>query len=305
MKFLLLLPIFSFSKIFQSHHNTDGKVGIGKIPFYIDFQKIIENFHIPDIKKTIHHEYFTEMTPILREEVKKIQNDYFWNGLCDNKKCNYEPIEEMNELYYSNPAPFFWKKNLYGSAANLLPHRDCILLHFSRVNVYRVIIGIYGENSKIITRIINHNIQHKITQGDYIIFDFDKTMHQVVANYSSELNLYTPRIMLKLHFIVYENNHFEFSSFVTICDWLSSNRSKFIKWSYILYYYIARYTEELGTDPNTFIEYFFGLLWQYPFHANFIEIVCFIFYIFSFWRAIQFSIIIHMGIVFYFWIKNI
>ena len=86
-----------------------------------------------------------------------------------------------------------------------------------------------------------------------MIFDFDKTLHQVKKTGRSD----TPRILLKLHFIVCENGYFPhtYMNFV----------SKF----YVLYYYIARYTEQIGTDPTTYTGFFWGLMWEYPFYPTF------------------------------------
>jgi hypothetical protein len=86
-----------------------------------------------------------------------------------------------------------------------------------------------------------------------MIFDFDKTLHQVIKTGQQE----TPRILLKLHYIV--------------CD--SGNYSKeyvhLISYFYKIYYCVARYTEQLGTDPTTFVGFFFGLLWEWPFYKPF------------------------------------
>jgi hypothetical protein len=86
-----------------------------------------------------------------------------------------------------------------------------------------------------------------------MLFDFDKTLHQVIKSGQQE----TQRILLKLHFIVCENCKYS-ENYVKII----SNFNKF-------YYYIARYTEQMGTDPKTFIGFFFGLIWEWPFYAEF------------------------------------
>ena len=85
-----------------------------------------------------------------------------------------------------------------------------------------------------------------------MLFDFDRTLHQVKKSGQQE----TPRILLKLHFIICEKNY-------------SDNYINLIKNFYILYYYIARYTEQIGTDPKTFLGFFFGLLWEWPFYMEF------------------------------------
>jgi hypothetical protein len=100
---------------------------------------------------------------------------------------------------------------------------------------------------------VNLNLAHKINKGDYMIFDFDKTLHQVKKLGQQE----TPRILLKLHFIVCENcrNSDAYVNFAEYC--------------YRCYYYIARYTEQIGTDPKTFAGFFFGLMWEWPFYSAF------------------------------------
>ena len=160
---------------------------------------------------------------------------------------------EMNELYYSNPKPKFENHNLYGAAANLIPHKDCILYNFNGIHFYRIIIGLTDYNNDTSTEFINLNLQHKINRGDYMLFDFDKTLHQVIKTGQQE----TQRILLKLHFIVCEN-----------CKY-TENYVKIISNFYKYYYYIARYTEQMGTDPKTFIGFFFGLIWEWPFYAEF------------------------------------
>ena len=51
----------------------------------------------------------------------------------------------------------------------------------------------------------------------------------------------------------------------------------FVAFFYKFYYYLARYTEQIGTDPSTFIGFFFGLLWEYPFNSAFKYIVLLLF----------------------------
>jgi hypothetical protein len=112
-------------------------------------------------------------------------------------------------------------------------------------------------NNDTITEFINYNLQTKINKGNYMIFDFDKTLHRVKKIGKTE----TPRILLKLHFIVCENCKYDI------------NYVNFVAYFYKYYYYIARYTEQIGTDPNTFPGFFFGLLWEYPFYHPFKYIV--------------------------------
>jgi hypothetical protein len=246
------------NNIFLYRNNIEGNVGIGKLPFtlYPILENIAEKYNaiIPNKNDTTFHTYYSHLNSSLKTNFDTIQYHHFWKDIClSPEKCIIQNVIEMNELYYSNPKPNFNKTNLYGAAANLIPHKDCILFNFDGIRFYRVIIGLTENNEDTITEFINFGIEHKINKGDYMIFDFDRTLHQVKKLWAKE----TPRILLKLHFIVCENCKYS-AEYVTA-----------VSYFYIAYYYVARYTEQIGTDPTTFIGFLFGLLWEYPFHSKF------------------------------------
>ena len=98
-----------------------------------------------------------------------------------------------------------------------------------------------------------------------MVFDFDRTLHQV----KKTGQLPTPRVLLKLHFIALDSRYQ--NSIYT------SMYIKFVSLCYVVYYRVARFTEQLGTDPSTFIGFFFGILWEYPFYPEVrrrVEIAC-------------------------------
>jgi len=254
------------TSLFVYRDEMEGKVGVGKLPD--ELQYILDDISkeyvhkIPDKSSTTYHTYYDDLTGDLKDKFDKIQYNDFWNNICDNtNNCVKHCVTEMNEIYYSNPKPNFEKTNLYGAAANLIPHRDCILYDFNGIRFYRVIIGLTNDNNDTSTEFINLNLEHKINRGDYMIFDFDRTLHQVKKTGQQE----TPRILLKLHFIVCEN-----------CE-RSEDYVKYISNFYKYYYYIARHTEQIGTDPTTFIGFFFGLMWEWPFYSLFKYILCLLF----------------------------
>lgn len=254
------------SSIFTCRNKKEGNVGIGKLP--VDLHPILDdiaieyNDMVSDKSKTTYHTYYTDLSGSLKSKFDLIQYNGFWNNIRDN---NYnrvmQNVIEMNELYYSNPKYNFKSVNIYGAAANLIPHRDCVLFNFNGICLYRVIIGLTDYNNDTITEFINLNLEHKINKGDFMIFDFDKTLHQVKKTGKQE----TPRILLKLHFIVCEN-----------CNY-SEEYVYFVSCFYKYYYYIARYTEQIGTDPTTFIGFFYGLLWEWPLYKVFKYIVFLLF----------------------------
>jgi hypothetical protein len=238
--------------LFTYRDEIEGKVGIGRLPN--ELQSILDNISkeyyniIPDKNKSTYHTWYEDMPSNIKSNVEKIQKCDFWNKLCDgSEKCQKISASEMDELYYSNPKNNLDKINLYGASGNYVIHRDNVWFNFSGIKFYRVIIGLTNGNDNIITYFNNLDIGHKINSGDYIVFDFDKTTHQVIK----EKNGNTPRILLKLHFLVSEINSY------------SKQYLNFVKNCYLNYEFITRYCMETGTDPETYFEFFCGLLVQY------------------------------------------
>jgi len=237
--------------VFTYRDDTEGKVGIGKLPS--NLKSILDEIEkeysaiIPNKNASTYHTWFNDMTPTFKSRVKEIQNNDFWNKLCDgSEKCIKINADEMDELYYSNPSNNLKKVNLYGASGNYDIHKDCIY-NFNGMRFYRIIIGLTDGNDNIITYFNNLDVGHKLNSGDYIAFDFDKTTHQVIK----ERNSSTPRIMLKLHYIVCEN-----------CKY-SEEHVENIKKMYLYYEFITRYFMQVGTDPETFYQFFWGLFCQY------------------------------------------
>lgn len=238
--------------LFTSKDDIEGKIGIGKLcselqPILNDISKEYYNI-IPNKKSSTHHIWYNNMISSLKSKVAKIKKNIFWNKLCDgNKKCIKINVDEMDELYYSNPKDNSDKINLYGASGNYLIHRDNVWFHFPKTNLYRVLIGLSNNNDSVITKFTNFDIGHKIQKGDYMVFDFDKTTHQIIK----ERDGYKPRLLLKLHFLISENTDY------------SIEYLNFIKNCYIKYDYISRYILENGTDPKTYFEFFCGLTAQF------------------------------------------
>lgn len=237
--------------MFQFRDNLEGKVGIGKIPDNLEsiISDIAKEYYtiIPDKNASTFHTWFADMPQEIKKKVKMIQQNQFFKELCDGSpKCTIINASEMDELYYSNPKNNLSKINLYGSSGNYDVHKDCFY-NFNGIKFYRVLIGLTDGNENIITHFTNLNVEHKINNGDYVVFDFDKTTHQVIKE-KEEL---TPRILLKIHYIVCEN-----------CEY-SKNHVNFIKNMYVYYEIITRYMMHSGTDPETFYQFFMGLLCQF------------------------------------------
>lgn len=239
------------SDIFTIRDKKEGKVGIGKLPkkFKNTLNGIKNEFEniIPNKSASTYHIWYKDMPISLKKKIDNLQLNNYWDKLCDNStKCITININEMNELYYSNPKNNLDKINLYGASGNYDMHRDCIF-NFDGIKCYRVLIGLTEGNNNITTYFNNLKTGTKINKGDYIVFDFDKTLHQVIKH----KNIPTPRILLKLHYVICEN-----------CKY-SKQYVKNISKIYIYYEYVTRYIMSVGTDPETFYQFFIGLFCQF------------------------------------------
>lgn len=257
--------IENINNLFTFNSYSEGKIGIGKLPKELnnvlnDISKDYINI-IPDKNASTHHLWFNELPQSLKKNIQIIKNHDFLKKICDSpKNCIRMSALEMDELYYSNPKNNITKTNLYGASGNFNTHRDCFF-NFPGIKFYRILIGLSDNNNNIITYFNNLKMGKKINFGDYVIFDFDNTTHQVIKE--NENN--TPRILLKLHFIVCEN-----------CSY-SKNYVKIIKKIYLYYEYITRYIMHTGTDPKTFYEFFWGIICQYSLTKKiFYKIICLI-----------------------------
>lgn len=250
--------------LFTYRDEIEGKVGIGRLPN--ELQSILDNISkeyyniIPDKNKSTYHTWYEDMPSNIKSNVEKIQKCDFWNKLCDgSEKCQKISASEMDELYYSNPKNNLDKINLYGASGNYDIHKDCIY-NFNGIKFYRIIIGLTDGNDNIITYFNNIDIGHKINSGDYIVFDFDKSTHQVIKDKQK----LTPRILLKIHYIVCENCKYSKEYVETIKIW------------YLYYEFITRYIMQVGTDPESLYQFFWGLFCQYYMNSYTKYIILFI-----------------------------
>lgn len=296
--------------IFTYRDETEGKIGIGKLPDELQpiLNEISKEYYemIPNKNASVYHTWYEDMPLEIKSKVEKIQKSDFWNKLCDgDRKCKRISAYEMDELYYSNPKNNLDKINLYGATGNYDIHTDCIF-NFDGIKFYRVIIGLTDGNNNIVTYFNNLDIGHKLNSGDYIVFDFDRTTHQVIKD-KEEL---TPRILLKIHFIVCEN-----------CKY-SKEYVETMKKMYLHYEFITRYIMQVGTDPETFYQFFCGLVCQYYMNNYTKYVILFIIllsiFFIRFFLKIKFKnkntfkilkyvcfflIAIYMIIVFFYWLR--
>ena len=236
--------------IFIYKDSNEGKIGIGKLPDDLleNLEKIEKEFYkiVPDKSATVYHKWYKDFPENIKVLTDKIKDSNFWKKLCDNtNNCIILSNEEMNELYYSKPKGNMKDNNFYGSSGNYVIHKDGPFSYFnSGIRFYRVLIGLTTDNNNVITNFVNADIEHKINRGDYVVFDFDRTTHQVKKSQDDDKE----RILLKLHFIVCEDCEFP-PMYIEL--W---------KKIYLLYEIITRFFMENGKDPETFLGFFFGLI---------------------------------------------
>lgn len=254
-------------EIYTHRHTKDGNVAIGELSsdYSATLDEIAGEYLSMIVDKTVttHHIYYTDLSGSLKTNFDKIQSSPTWQQLrvgAFEQNTSFaavlQNIVEMNEIYYSNPKPNFVNGPLYGAAANLIPHRDCILFYFPGIRVYRAIISATDGNFDTMTEIITHGVEKRLNKNEYMVFDFDRTLHQVKKTGQTP----TPRILLKLHFLACDMHY---AGHRYILAYI-----RFAYFCYVFYYRVARYTEQLGTDPNTFAGFFFGILWEYPFYPK-------------------------------------
>jgi hypothetical protein len=116
------------------------------------------------------------------------------------------------------------------------------------------------DNKNITTKFTNLGVEHKINKNDYVLFDFSRTTHQVIKE-NQMTN--TPRIILKLHFIVFDN------------DTYSDNHIYFIKSYFVMYDKITRYILINGTEPETYYQFLIGLITQFFYYPYTVYVIFF------------------------------
>jgi hypothetical protein len=159
-------------------------------------------------------------------------------------------VKEMNELYFSNP-PSAMRANLYGAATNYKEHVDGAF-KFPWISFYRALVGLTDGNTAVETYFTERQLGHKINKGDYIVFDFNRTKHKVIVEQSGSSRP-APRKLLKLHYLTFDvaaaPRWLPVSLYVTVA-----------KQCYILYDHVTRALMAAGTDPRTYMGFFWGLI---------------------------------------------
>ena len=145
--------------IFTHKDELEGNISIGKVP--TELESVLEDISneyyrlIPDKSISTFHTWYSDMDPSIKSKVDKIQQNPFWDNLCEGK-CAKIHVTEMNELYYSNfkkTTDDSSSKNLYGETGNIVIHKDCHeICSFNNISLYRILIGLSEGNDNVITK---------------------------------------------------------------------------------------------------------------------------------------------------------
>jgi hypothetical protein len=262
--------------IFDFKDTEQGGVFVKKVPseLYPELEIMsklyYEETNESELESSVNHIWYSKSSPELKQAFEKFQNHPFFQKLCgDCKSCKIENVTEMDEIMYSNSSSLKdnSKANYYGATSNSKRHNDCepCKYIFRNTHLYRIIIGLSENNEYVITSFPNYNIEKNLNKGDMMGFDFDKTTHEVIKTKEQD----TPRLLLKLHFLVCEN-----------CK-LSDTEFNLIKNFYIHYDKTLRVLTKTGTDPYYLHEFIFGLMCHYFYYPN-IMIILLVYFILSF-----------------------
>lgn len=245
--------------VFTKYVPEEGKFGSGIIP--ADMHKLTKSLAkqfydiVPDDakKNMTYHLWYEQLPDNIKNTIQQIKQHQFWNGLCESNTCIFDNVSEMDELYYSK-VPSQKKQNImYGATGNYDLHVDGVM-SFPGITFYRVLIGLTDGNDNVETRfpVLQESIY--MNKDRYVVFDFDKAHHKVVKHNDKD----NYRILLKLHFCVCEK-----------CV-KPSKYFYFIEKLYIWYEYFTRYIMQTGTNPETYYQFFLGLLAYLVNHAPFL-----------------------------------
>ena len=106
-----------------------------------------------------------------------------------------QPIHQMNEIYVSTSV----NKKYNSDNVFYSKHIDGPFYLYPFCSVKRVILSI-NNNSNITTIFPNNGIEHMLTDGEFVVFDFNRDIHYIKS--SNEV-VKQPRMTLKLHYVVY------------------------------------------------------------------------------------------------------
>lgn len=258
---------------FKYKNEKKGGVAISKIPHELNqYIPTIKNLYLKETKSyelnnTINHLWYSNGSYQLQKIIKKFQSHPYFKNLCNKQtNCKIKNIEEMDEIMFSNSQKIN-NINYYGATSNYKPHHDCEFCKyiFKKTHVYRVLIGLTNNNKYVVTHFPEYNIGKTINYGDMIAFDFDKTLHEVINIDNKQVS---PRILLKLHFLVCEEGE------------LSENYLYFIKKFYTGYDRFLRIYTKIGTDPKYLYEFIIGLSCHFMYYPNIEKIICLYFILF-------------------------
>lgn len=235
-----------------SYHPMHGSIQFGSFP--VPFTPILESIqfqyatsYLPTLDIPTYSVSVQDTSPFLQEQVQHLISQPIWTELCSSlnisySDCKIQPVLEMNELYYSFLSYSKKRRYLYGTSTNFKPHTNSFI-SIPYVYLYCAIIGLSNGNNYTELYFPAWKRGYYLNRANYLIFDFDRTRHQVRINQSI---FSTPQYYLKLHFLIYDS--IIYPTFI-----------KHIIYQYYIWYaYITRWILIMGTNPITYPQYVIG-----------------------------------------------
>jgi hypothetical protein len=151
-------------------------------------------------KDTTTHWWFNQLPEEVRSAFDKVQrSDSMMNAMHDMFPSHshiVEPVNAMNEVYVACPQV----KVANSDAVFYMRHIDGPIHVFPFCHVYRSIVAV-NENNLIKTSYENVPIEKTLTNGDAVVFDFNREIHHIENN-PGETNP-SHRVTLKVHYAAY------------------------------------------------------------------------------------------------------
>lgn len=224
------------------HDPEEGHMLIGKLPE--DMTPMLDSIAASyDSSMSAYHISYHDISADVQQHIEAVgdlvQERYLSFVI---KGAVIHHVVDLDSLYISGGPT---SNNLYGTTTHYDRHKDSIF-HFPGVHMYRALVGLTDGNDAVVTRFCKHGVDKTMGRGDVVIFDYDRTSHQVLCLDPRHDLVRVQRKMVKMHFMV--------------CDPACSPvYVDVVKHVYIWHEYITRKWMTWGTDPQEFSQFFCGL----------------------------------------------
>lgn len=231
------------------HDPEEGHLLIGKLPE--DMTPRLDSMAASyDSSMSAYHISYHDMSADVQQHIAAVGRTLRdrmnqESGHVSSMDAVIHHVVDLDSLYISGGPPSTPSNNLYGTTTHYDRHKDSIF-HFPGVHLYRALVGLTDGNDAVVTRFCKHGVDKTMGRGDVVIFDYDRTSHQVLCLDPRHDLVRVQRKMVKMHLMVCD----------PACPPLYVDVVKHV---YIWHEYITRKWMTWGTDPQDFSQFFCGL----------------------------------------------